>query len=309
MLTAPSGIPILKSRLGERAPVEGLPWGERRSVGDAVLSLHPAGHILGSAQLRIEVDGEVWVVTGDCKTQADPAAEPFELVRAHTLISECTFGLPVYRWPDPEAVMDELLTWWQGCAAEGVTALLGVYALGKAQRVLAHLAGRQEAFPGPILVHGAVDSLLPAYREAGILFPPTERALQENVREAQGKALILAPPSAAGTPWARKLEPLSLGIASGWMQLRGTRRRRGADRGFVLSDHLDWPALLSVVEECGATTVGLTHGATGPAARYLAEVRGLETFEIATRFTGESDEVETGPSGSAGSPDPAEPEA
>jgi putative mRNA 3-end processing factor len=211
-------------------------------------------------------------------------------VRAHTLISECTFGLPVYRWPDPEAVVDEILDWWQACAAEGVTALLGVYALGKAQRVLAHLASRTDAFPGPILLHGAVDALMPAYREAGTAFPPTERALQDTVRAAAGTALVLAPPSAVGTPWARKLEPLSLGVASGWMMLRGTRRRRGADRGFVLSDHLDWPALLSIVETSEATTVGLTHGATGPAARYLAEVRGLETFEIATRFTGESDE-------------------
>lgn len=287
MLAAQTSVPILHTRLGKDAAVEGLAYGEQRRIGDAILSLHPAGHILGSAQVRIEVDGEVWVVTGDCKTQTDPSCENFEAVRCHTLISECTFGLPVYRWPDPEYVMDEIMDWWAECAAQQTTALLGVYALGKAQRILAHLERRQDAFPGPILVHGAVDGLLPAYQKAGILLPHTERALQDAVRAAGGTALVLAPPSTAGTPWARKLEPLSLGIASGWMQIRGTRRRRGADRGFVLSDHLDWAALLSVVEASGASTVGLTHGATGAAARFLQEVRGLDTFEIPTFYSGE----------------------
>jgi putative mRNA 3-end processing factor len=307
MLTAPTGVPILRTRLGMRPAIEALPWGERRPIGDAILSLHPAGHILGSAQVRIEVDGEVWVVTGDCKTQPDPSSEPFEPVACHTLISECTFGLPVYRWPDPSEVIDDILDWWRECATRGVTALLGVYALGKAQRILAHLATHPEAeaLPGPILVHGAVDGLLPAYREATIPLPPTERALQESVRAAQGTALVLAPPSTAGKPWARKLEPLSLGVASGWMQVRGTRRRRGADRGFVLSDHLDWPALLAVVAESGASQVGLTHGATGAAARFLREERGLDTFEIPTYFSGEEGaEGIEGAEGSEGSDAP-----
>jgi putative mRNA 3-end processing factor len=299
MLTAHSGVSILRTRLGRGAAVEGISWGERRQIGGATLSLHPAGHILGSAQVRIEVDGEVWVVTGDCKTQRDPSCEPFEPVVCHTLISECTFGLPVYRWPDPEVVVGEIMDWWATCAAEGMTALLGVYALGKAQRILAHLAAHKDGLPGPILVHGAVDGLLPAYRENGIPLPPTERALQEAIRAAEGRALVLAPPSAAGTPWARKLEPLSFGVASGWMQIRGTRRRRGADRGFVLSDHLDWPALLAVVEASGAPQVGLTHGATGAAARFLREERGLETFEIPTSFQGEEG-AETDLSGGEG---------
>lgn len=291
ILAAPSSLGILRTRLGEGPRLEALAFGERRQVGGAVLSLHPAGHILGSAQLRIEARGEVWVVTGDCKRQPDPAAEPFEVVPCDVLICECTFGLPVYRWPDPEVVIDEVLAWWAACAREGRTALLGAYALGKAQRVLAHLAQRAcegaAPFPGPILVHGAVDRLLPAYREAGIPLPPVARATREAIRGAEGRALVVAPPSTAGTPWARALEPFSLGVASGWMRIRGTRRRRGADRGFVLSDHLDWPDLLRTVEETGARRLALTHGATGPAVRYFQE-QGIDAWTLPTRFEGET---------------------
>jgi putative mRNA 3-end processing factor len=293
VLTAESGVGILQVRLGAGSSIQGVPFGERLRVGDATISLHPAGHILGSAQVRIESGGEVCVVTGDCKRQLDPAAEPFELVRCHTLISECTFGLPVYRWPDPEAVMDEVMAWWQTNAAEGRNVLLGAYALGKAQRVLAHLAllgGRGGGgFPGPILVHGAVERLIPPYVAQGIRFPDFAKATPESVKAAAGRALVVAPPSAAGTPWARKLDPFSLGVASGWMKLRGTRRRRAADRGFVLSDHLDWPDLLATVAETGAERVGLTHGSTGPAVRYLQE-QGLDAWSLPTRFEGESDE-------------------
>lgn len=291
VLTAASGVGILRTRLGKGASVEGVAFGERLRVGDAEISLHPAGHILGSAQVRIQVPGEgVWVVTGDAKRQPDPSAEPFEVVRCETLISECTFGLPVYRWPPPDQVVASMLAWWREEADTGRNVLLGAYALGKAQRVLAHLAPLEAegALPGPILVHGAVDRLLPPYREAGIPLPPVVRVTREAVKAAGGRALILAPPSAAGTPWARKLEPFSLGVASGWMRIRGTRRRRGADRGFVLSDHFDWPDLLRTIHETGARRVGLTHGATGPAVRYLRE-SGLHAWALPTRFEGEVD--------------------
>ncbi len=290
-LAAASGVGILRARLGRKASVEGVAFGERRRVGDAFLSLHPAGHILGSAQVRIEVPGRgVWVVTGDAKRQADPAAEPFEVVPCRTLISECTFGLPVYRWPDPEEVLAEVVAWWQEEAGAGRNAFLGAYALGKAQRVLAHLAPLQAAgeLPGPILLHGSVLRLLPAYRREGVRLPTTRRVTKASVAEAGGRALVVAPPSAAGTPWARRFEPFSLALASGWMRVRGTRRRRGADRGFVLSDHFDWPDLMRTIEETGAERVGLTHGTTGPAVRYLREERGIDAWSLPTRFEGEA---------------------
>jgi len=288
LLTAQSGVGILRKRLGEKPTIEGVSFGEVRSIGRARISLHPAGHILGSAQVRVEVGGEVAVVTGDYKRQSDPTAEPFEPVRCHTLISECTFGLPIYRWPDPAEVFQEIVEWWSASAAAGRTSLLLGYALGKAQRLLAGVAaagGGAESLPGPLLVHGAVAELLPAYRAEGIALPEVERVTEVTARLHRGRALVVAPPSALGTPWVRKLGPLSEGFASGWMRVRGMRRRRGG-RGFVLSDHVDWEGLVETVRESGAERVGLTHGMTEPAVRWFREA-GWDAFPLSTRFQGE----------------------
>lgn len=280
-LAASSSEDILRLRLRSDTSIETLAFGEVRTVGQARISLHPAGHILGSAQVRIEVDGAVWVVTGDYKREADPSAEDFELVPCHGLVSECTFGLPVYRWPDPTIVLADILAWWEDNRAEGRTSVLCGYALGKSQRLLAGLwALAEEGLPGPILVHGAVDRLLPPYRSAGIDLPPVLRANADTAREHKGSALVVCPPSAAGTPWIRKFNPVSVGFASGWMRLRGLRRRRAGDRGFVLSDHVDWDGLMATVAETGAERVALTHGSVGSAVRWLREERGLDAFEI-----------------------------
>jgi putative mRNA 3-end processing factor len=289
LLTARSGVGILRKRLGEKPAIEGIPFGEVRTIGGARISLHPAGHILGSAQVRVEVGGEVAVVTGDYKRQPDPTAEPFEPVRCHTLVSECTFGLPIYRWPDPTEVFREIVAWWRESAAAGRTALLLGYALGKAQRLLAGVAAEGEAagpLPGPLLVHGAVAELLPAYRAEGIALPEVDRVTEVTARLHRGHALVVAPPSAQETPWVRKLGPVSVGFASGWMRVRGMRRRRGG-RGFVLSDHVDWEGLLQTVRETGAERVGLTHGTTEPAVRWLREA-GWDAFSLSTRFQGEA---------------------
>jgi putative mRNA 3-end processing factor len=317
VLAAASGVGILKRRLGSRTRIEGVQFGTPISLGSARISLHPAGHILGSAQIRVEVRGEVWVITGDCKRAPDPTAEPFEPIRSDTLVCECTFGLPIYRWPDPDQVSDAILDWWLESASRGQTAVLGGYALGKAQRLLRGVADAADrrgiSLPGPLWVHGAVDALLEPYREAGISLPPSSRppdlrvarggrsgatrageyeageyeaggSAQPRAREAG--ALVLAPPSALQTPWIRRFGPVSTALASGWMQLRGTRRRRGLDRGFVLSDHLDWPGLLETVAESGAERLYLTHGTTGPAVRFFRE-KGLDAHTLETQFEGE----------------------
>lgn len=290
-LAAAPGVGILRKRLGADASIQRLPFGEPLRMGGARVSLHPAGHILGSAQVRVEVRGEVWVITGDYKRHPDPTAEPFETVPCHTLISECTFGLPVYRWPDPEEVLDEVVAWWRESAARGRTALLLAYALGKAQRLLAGIGARVAAgeAPGPLLVHGAVDELLPPYREAGVPLPEVTRVTPQTARAGRGRALVVAPPSALGTPWVRKLGPVSTAFASGWMRIRGMRRRRAGDRGFILSDHVDWDGLLTTVRETGAERVGLTHGTTGVAVRYLRE-EGWDAFDLPTRFRGGEEE-------------------
>jgi len=286
-LTAPDGVQVLRKRMGIDATIDAVEYGTSLDINGVKLSLHPAGHVLGSSQVRIERDGEVWVFTGDYKRQADPTCRPFELVRCNTLITECTFGLPIFRWRDPQHVADEINRWWRGNVDIGRTSLLLAYTLGKAQRVLAGL----DPTIGPILLHGAVHAMVEAYRETGVPLPPTEYASAENAKAHKGKAIVIAPPSTMGSPWIRKFSPISDGIASGWMQVRGFRRRRSADRGFVLSDHADWPALMTTIDETGCTRVIATHGYTAPLVRYLKE-RGMEAIEFETRFKDEGEEEE-----------------
>lgn len=282
-LTAAPGVGLLRLRVGE-ASVQGLAYGEALRIGEVTLSLHPAGHILGSSQVRIEHRGEVWVVSGDYKLAADPTCAGFEPVRCHTFLTESTFGLPVYRWAPPEVVLAEISGWWAVNRAAGKTSLLLCYALGKAQRVL---AGISEA--GPIVVHGAVERVNLAYRAAGIKLAATTMVGEAARKEDWRGALVVAPPSAAGSPWTRRFKNLSTGFASGWMRVRGQRRRRALDRGFALSDHADWPALLTAVAATEAERVLVTHGSAGPLARYLGE-RGVRAEVLATRFVGEAEE-------------------
>jgi putative mRNA 3-end processing factor len=292
-LAAPSALPVLRARLGPEALLEGLPFGERRRVGEVTLSLHPAGHLLGSAQVRIEHRGEVWVVSGDYKVDADPSCEPFEAVRCNTFVSESTFGLPVFRWPPQQAALAEIVDWWRANAAVERPSVLFAYALGKAQRLLAGLdrvAGNSA--PGPLVVHGAVRVCVDAYRAAGAALPAVAAA-PDLPRERLRRALVLAPPSAQGSPWMRRFPAASTGFVSGWMRLRNLRRQRRVDRGFVLSDHADWPGLLAAIAATGAQRVGVTHGYTVPLVRFLREERGLEAWSLPTRFTGESGAEET----------------
>jgi putative mRNA 3-end processing factor len=289
-LTAAPGRGVLQRRL-PGASIETLAYGERRTIGGVTVSLHPAGHVLGSAQVRIEADGEVWVVTGDYKLVDDHVAASFEPVRCRVLITECTFGLPVYRWPDADGVHRDIAEWWAACRARDLTAVVAAYSLGKAQRILRHLPD-----DGPILVHGAIAPMNDAHREEGVALPSTLPATRENARAHRGRAIVLAPQSAISTPWIRSFGDVETASASGWMRVRGVRRRQNLDRGFVLSDHVDWPGLATVVRESGCEEVGLTHGFVDVGARWFAE-RGLRTRIWPTRFAGEASEPE--PAGDA----------
>lgn len=289
-LTAADGAGLVRSRLGREDGVEGLAYGETRQCNDVRVSLHPAGHILGSAQVRLEHRGEVWVVSGDYKTDPDPTCRPFEPLRCHTFITESTFGLPIYRWPDQAKVFADINTWWRANAAAGEVSILYGYALGKAQRLLAGV----DPTIGPILVHGAVDRMTALYREAGVALPPTQHALAASGRRGPRDALVIAPPSAAGSAWARRFGEQSSGFASGWMRVRGARRRRGVDRGFTLSDHVDWPSLLQTIDATGAERVLVTHGYSAIVVRWLRE-HGRDAEAIATRFEGERDDAPATP--------------
>lgn len=276
--------PILRWRLGAELPIVAHAPGAPFAAGNARVSLHPAGHVLGSAQVRIEVDGEVWVVTGDYKRDPDPTCAPFEVVRCDTLITEATFALPVYRWlPTPEVAAD-ILAWWDGCAARGQTAVLFCYALGKAQRVLAELARLTDR---RVLLHGAMVPGVAVYRDAGIAMLPTEPVMEQAKGTDFAGELVMAPPSAGGSTWMRRFRKPSTGFASGWMRIRGNRRRRGHDRGFVISDHADWPSLLRTIEESGATRILATHGNSEALVRLLCE-RGVDAAALRTEYGDEN---------------------
>ncbi len=297
-LTSALGAGVLCRRLQEGASIRSLPYGETVDVNGVRVSLHPAGHILGSAQVRVEHLGEVWVVSGDYKTDPDPTCTPFEPVRCHTFVTESTFGLPIYRWPSQAQVLADINAWWRANQAAGKASLLYGYALGKAQRLIAGL----DPSIGPILTHGAVEKLTEAYREAGVALPPTTHAALADVKAVRTRAIIVAPPHAEGSTWTRRFGTYSNAFASGWMLVRGARRRRSVDRGFPLSDHVDWPSLLAAIDATGAARVWVTHGYTAVVVRWLRE-RGVEAEAIATRFEGERDdgpaEAESADAGSA----------
>lgn len=266
-LSTPMTDPVMRHRLGEISS-ETVPFDTSLQIGGARVSFHPAGHLPGSAQIRVEVGGEVWVVSGDYKTAPDGLSEPFEPIKCHTFISECTFGLPVFRWPETNVLRDDLNAWWAQTAAAGKTAILGAYSLGKAQRLLAML----DPDIGPILTHGAVENTNAVLRAHGIALPPTTLVTPELDPKAHTGAMVIAPPSALGSDWARRFGPRDEAFASGWMALRGIRRRRAVARGFTVSDHADWPGLLSAIAATGAERVFVTHGYTDVFRRHLCDL-------------------------------------
>jgi putative mRNA 3-end processing factor len=284
-LGAEAGAQVLRQRLGD-VSLQLLPYGERIAINGVHVSLHPAGHVLGSAQVRIETGGEVWVASGDYKLEPEATCAAFEPVRCHTFITESTFGLPIYRWTSQSEVFDDLNTWWSNNAAQSSASIVFGYAFGKAQRLLAHI----DVSIGPIVCHGAVEILNAAYRASGVALPQTFRVSEVTDPSIYRHALVVAPPSAQSTPWLRRFGQYSDAFASGWMQLRGARKRRGVDRGFVLSDHADWPGLLRAIEATGAQRVIVTHGYSAVLMRWLQQ-QGLEAGAFETEYGDEESEA------------------
>jgi putative mRNA 3-end processing factor len=260
-------------RLGDGARIQSAAYGEGIAMDGVTLSLHPAGHILGSAQVRIERAGEVWVVSGDYNPAPSPTCAPFEPLRCHTFITESTFALPIYRWAPEDETAEGINAWWRANREAGLTSVLFASALGTAQRALAML----DVSLGPIAIYEAVEEYSAAYRAQGVALPES-RAAQPSERP-----LVLAPPSVMGSQWVKQFGPVSTAMASGWMRIRGARRRRSLDRGFALSSHSDWPGLLSAIDATGAATVWVGHGYHAPLARWLGE-RGRKVKVIDTRF-------------------------
>ncbi|KAA6129237.1 ligase-associated DNA damage response exonuclease [Cupriavidus cauae] len=289
-LCAAPGRGVLLSRLPD-IHLDSLDYGEAVVHNGVRISLHPAGHVLGSAQVRLEYGGQVWVASGDYKLAHDGTCAPFEPVRCDTFITESTFGLPIYRWQSQAELMTQILSWWRANAEQGRASVLYCYAFGKAQRILHGLMTQagEAGLPGPIVEHGAMTALNRAYAAAGVALPATVHASELPPRSPLlRQALVIAPPSAQRSPWLRRFGDASQAFASGWMRIRGTRRRRGVDRGFVISDHADWPGLHAAIEATGAERVFVTHGYVHAMVRYLCE-RGLQAQGFETQYGDEED--------------------
>ncbi len=278
-MCANSSVEILKHRLGNDLSIQGVAFGEKIYINGVNFSFHPAGHVAGSAQIRVEHKGEVCVVTGDYKTENDGITEPFELMRCNTIITECTFGLPVYIWDRQYLVMEQVHDWWASNSRDGKVSVITAYSLGKAQRLIHAL----DMNIGKVFCHPAIAKMNEVYRSSGFRLPETFVLSPSTTKKAVKGGLLVVPPAALDSKAIQNLGTLSTGIASGWMALRGNRRRRNADRGFVLSDHSDWISLNRVIEESGASRILTTHGYSVTFARWLSE-KGLNAQPLNTEF-------------------------
>ncbi|MCB0703899.1 MAG: ligase-associated DNA damage response exonuclease [Saprospiraceae bacterium] len=266
--------PVIKHRLGP-IKIQSVPYGERVTINGVHFSFHPAGHIVGSAQIRVEYKGEVWVASGDYKTTSDGISTPFEPVKCHTFITESTFGLPVFKWKSQDQVFEEINAWWAANKAAGKTSILCGYSLGKAQLLLAHVNPEI----GKIYAHAAVENVNKVIRKQGIPIPECTRITPQVKKSELPGSLIIAPPSAVNSSWVKPFGEVSIGMASGWMAMRNNHYKRMADKGFTLSDHADWEGLNQAVEQSEATRVIVTHGYTAAYSQWLRE-KGYEAEGI-----------------------------
>ena len=282
-------LPILMLRLGENV-YQTVEWHETIFMNGVQVSFHPAGHVIGSSQIRVEWNGEVWVVSGDYKIVDDGISGLFEPVRCHTFVTESTFGLPIYKWKTPLQIDTDIKNWIVKNQAIGKTSVLIAYSLGKAQRVIKAASEVTDK----LFAHGAVFNVQDTFINAGWKLPAVKKVTADMPKNEMAGGVIIAPPSADGTPWMKRFIPYSTGMCSGWMQVRGNMRRRNADAGFVLSDHADWPGLLEAVKATGAQKVFVTHGFQAVFSRYLNEI-GIESAEVKTQFGNDDEEVAASP--------------
>jgi putative mRNA 3-end processing factor len=279
---------VMRLRLGADINLETIAYEQEVLVNGVKISLHPAGHIPGSSQVRLEYKGEIAVISGDYKVENDGLSTPFAPVKCHEFVSECTFGMPIYKWESQKIIFDNLNAWWKQNAELGRNSVVFGYSLGKAQRIINNL----DPSIGEIFAHGAIYNTNQALIANGVELLDIPRVTPEIPKSRFKGSLIIAPPSAMGSPWMRKFSPYRTAICSGWMNIRGARRRRAADIGFVLSDHADWNGLIKAIKATEAEKVYLTHGSTAVFGRYLEEVEKIHAVELKTLFVGEAADIE-----------------
>lgn len=276
--------PILQHRISPDIEVQSLPYGEQISINGVKLSFHPAGHIVGSAQIRLEYKGYVSVFSGDYKVQDDGLSTPFEIVRCNEFVTESTFGLPIYNWLEPEQYAEQMKNWHLMNKEQGKTSVFIGYSLGKAQRIMKAVEGC-----GKIFVHNSVAKINEAIESSGIQLPEYEPVYFNEDLKKINNEIVIVPPALLDSNMIRKIPNRATGLCSGWMQVRGSRRWRSADAGFAISDHADWTGLLDTVKATGAEKVHVTHGQTAVFSKYLNEL-GIEAYEVKTHYGDEEEE-------------------
>jgi putative mRNA 3-end processing factor len=276
--------PLLQTRLGNYQ-YESIGWNETVNINGINISLHPAGHVIGSSQIRVEYKGEIWVVSGDYKTYDDGLSGIFEPINCNTFITESTFGLPVYQWRSQKEQYEEVQQWILKNFSDGYNSVLFSYSLGKAQR-MTHAAS---TLTNNIFVHGSVWSIHEALINAGVDLPAVQKINTNTPKLSLTNAVIIAPTSTLGSPWLKKFAPYRTAVCSGWMKIRGQAKRNPADAGFPISDHADWNGLIKTIKATGAEKVLVTHGYSAVLSRYLNEI-GIEA-EVLEADYGKDDEV------------------
>jgi len=276
---------VMKLRVGKEQNVQGINYGEKIKIGDITFSFYPAGHIIGSSQILLEYNNKRLVITGDYKLDFDKSCTAFEPIKCDILITECTFGMPIFNWPSPEDESLKVLNWWKKNQEKQTTSIIYAYPLGKSQRILAMLNKTNEL----IHVHQSLIPYIQEYEKLGVKFPTYESINEEKIDAVKGKGLIIAPMMFQESKLSRKLSPVSEAHASGWVQVRGLKKRRCIDQGFIISDHVDWKSLLKTIKSSEAEKIIFTHGFSEISSRYTKEVLGLDSNIIDTKFGLEDD--------------------
>lgn len=274
---------ILKHRIGKDISIESLPYGIDKTINGVKLSFHPAGHIIGSAQIRLEYKGHITVFTGDYKTNADSLTIPFQPVKCHTFITESTFGLPVYHWQEDAILKQQMQNWVYSNQKQNKTSVFVGYSLGKSQRIMSLLDDC-----APMLVHNAIYQLNEVIRNSGIKLPKADLWQATTDKNLIQNNIVIVPPALVGSNMIKRIPNAAIALCSGWMQIRGHRRWQAVDAGFVVSDHADWNGLISAVKATEAEQVYVTHGYQETFARYLNEI-GIPATEVKTEYGSNED--------------------
>ncbi|RLJ68968.1 putative mRNA 3-end processing factor [Lacinutrix venerupis] len=269
---------ILKHRLGADISIESMGYNQTRIINNVSVSFYPAGHVIGSVQIRLEYKGEVVVFTGDYKTQPDFITDPFESVKCHTFITESTFGLPIYNWKTELQLQEQLQNWVLQNQANNKTSVFLGYSLGKSQRIMSLIDGIDKVY-----VHTAINNLNNAISSSGIALPETTLLKQDFDKKDIQNKIIIMPPGLLGSRLLKRVPNAAVAICSGWMQIRGNRRWKAVDAGFAVSDHADWNGLLSAVKASEAEKVYVTHGSQATFSKYLNEI-GIAAEELITDY-------------------------